>query len=314
MKIVFFGTPLFAAEVLEYLLQQGVEVMAVISKPDKPKGRSRDPVPTPVKITAMKLSPQVPIFQPDIVSSLEFAEILNSFQADLFVVVAFGEIIKQILLDIPFLGSINLHTSILPKYRGAAPVQRSLIAGETETGVTIMHMVRKMDAGDIIQTVKVPIGPETTFGELEQTLCDIGKQALLEVISKFKSGSLLRIPQDDSQATLAPKIELEDCEIKWNQPAQKVHNLVRGVNPYPGAWCMVKIRGEPKRLKIVRTRVVPYPSVIPGIILNLENAHANLLIATEDQAIELLEIQLEGKKLMSSAEFTRGIPRQFLLF
>lgn len=314
MKIVFFGTPIFSAEVLEYLLERGVEIVAVISKPDKPKGRSRDPVPTPVKIIARKLCPQIPVYQPEIVSSPEFSEILKNLEADLFVVVAFGEIIKQNLLDMPSLGCINLHTSLLPKYRGAAPIQRCIIAGETESGVTIMHMVRKMDAGDMIETVKVPIGPETTFGELEQTLCDIGKQALLEVICKFMSGALAGIPQDNSLATLAPKIELEDCEIKWDQPAKKIHDLVRGVNPYPGAWCIIYIRGEPKRLKINRTRLVPYPFAPPGTILNLENPHANLLIATENQAIELLEIQLEGRKLMSSAEFTRGIPRQFLCF
>jgi methionyl-tRNA formyltransferase len=314
MKIVFFGTPIFAAEVLEYLIQQGVEIAAIISKPDKPKGRSRDPVPTPVKIIAQALCPHVPVFQPEIVSSNEFAEILKQFQADLFVVVAFGEIIKQNLLDLPAFGCINLHTSLLPKYRGAAPVQRCIIAGETESGVTIIHMVRKMDAGDMIEIVKVPVGPETTFGELEQTLCDLGKVALLKVILRSKSGLLEGIPQDHTQVTLAPKIELEDCEIKWNQPAQNIHNLVRGVNPYPGAWCMIKVRGELKRLKINRTRIVPHPSGHPGTILSPAQTHSNLLIATENQVIELLEIQLEGKKLMSSAEFIRGIPSQFLVF
>lgn len=313
MKVIFFGTPIFAAEVLKHLIEHNIEVVAIVSKPDKPKGRSREPVPTPVKVIAESICSNVPIFQPHIISTPEFAEILKQFQADLFVVVAYGEIIKQFLLDIPHLGCINLHTSLLPKYRGAAPVQRCIIAGEVESGVTIMHMVRKMDAGDMIKTVQVPIGPETTFGELEQTLCDLGKAALLDVINHSKNGLAKGIPQDDSQISLAPKIELEDCEVKWDQPAQKIHNLVRGVNPYPGAWCWIKIRGEPKRLKINRTHVVPYPSATPGKILN-SGHNTNLLIATSDHAIELLEIQLEGKKMMSSAEFIRGIPVQFLLF
>lgn len=314
MKIIFFGTPLFAAEVLEYLLQLGVEVCAVVSKPDRPQGRSKELIPTPVKMTALNHSPPLPVYQPEVVSTTEFAEVLKAYEADLFVVVAFGEIMKQNLLDLPRLGCINLHASLLPKYRGAAPIQRSIINGETETGVTIMHMVRKMDAGDMIEIVRVPIGPETTFGELEQTLCDIGKQALLKVICEFAEGPLLQIPQDHSKATLAPKIELEDCQIRWDQPAKNIHDLVRGVNPYPGAWCMIQLRGEPKRLKINRTRIVPYPHTAPGAILNPSNTNANLLIATADQAIELLEVQLEGRKLMSSAEFARGFSREQLLF
>lgn len=312
MKVIFFGTPLFAAEVLEFLLQHNVNVVAVVSKPDRPKGRSKTPVPTPVKLIAEKFS--IPVFQPEIVSSPEFAEILKSFRADLFVVVAFGEIIKQFLLDLPRLGCINVHASLLPKYRGAAPIQRSIIEGETESGVTIMHMVKKMDAGDMIDVVRVPINSETTFGELEQTLCDVGKEALLKVIHAHGTGIPNSIPQDHSKATLAPKIELEDCEVKWNWPANKIHNLVRGVNPYPGAWCIVDIKGEKKRLKINRTRVVPYPHSAPGTILNLSESNTNLLVAAGDQAIELIEVQLEGRKLMSSAELSRGTPRQSITF
>src|SRR5262249_23721452 len=156
----------------------------------------------------------------------------------------------------------------LPKYRGAAPIQRCIIEGETETGVTIMHMVKKMDAGDMIEKVKVPIGSETTFGDLEHLLCEVGKKALLDVIHAFDKGEPRRTPQDHSQATLAPKIELEDCEIHWNRPAQQLHNLVRGVNPYPGAWCYVSVKGDKKRLKINQTRVVPCEKGEPGTLLN----------------------------------------------
>jgi methionyl-tRNA formyltransferase len=314
MRVVFFGTPLIAAHVLEYLLQQGVNVVAVISKPDRPKGRSGTPVSTPVKEITQLLRPDLPVHQPELVSAPEFADVLKVYEADLFVVVAYGEIIKKHLLEMPRRGCINLHVSLLPKYRGAAPIQRCLLAGERETGVTIMHMVRQMDAGDIIQQVVVPIGPETTFGELEQTLCEVGKQALLDVICAFETGEPPRTPQDHAQATLAPKLELEDCEIQWTKPAQELHNLVRGVNPYPGAWCYVMVRGEKKRLKISRTRVVQSGEAEPGTVLNLDQMKGNLIIATGKGALELLEVQLEGKKSMTSEELTRGVPRVYLKF
>jgi methionyl-tRNA formyltransferase len=305
MRVVFLGTPLFAAHVLEYLLQHDVNIVAVVSKPDRPKGRSGTPIPTPVKNIAQIY--HLPVYQPEIVSAPEFADVLKQYEADLFVVVAFGEIIKQHLLEMPRRACINLHASLLPKYRGAAPIQRCIIEGETETGVTIMHMVKKMDAGDMIKKVTVPIGTEETFGELEETICEAGKKALLDVIHAFERGEPSRIPQDHSQATLAPKIELEDCEIQWNRPAHGLHNLVRGVNPYPGAWCTVTVQGEKKRLKIWRTRVIPSEQREPGTLLNIEQRKGNLHVATADQALELLEVQLEGKKRMTSGELMRGI-------
>src|ERR1700722_14416890 len=167
MKVIFFGTPPFAAHVLEYLLSQCIHVAAVVTKPDRPKGRSRVPLPTPVKLIAQQQIPPIPVYQPELVSDPEFADVLIPYQADLFVVVAYGEIIKQHLLDMPKLGCINLHASLLPKYRGAAPIQHSIIHGDTITGVTIMHMVKKMDAGDMIETVTVPIGPNASFPEIE---------------------------------------------------------------------------------------------------------------------------------------------------
>lgn len=313
MKVVFFGTPPFAAEVLDYLLKNGIEVAAVISKPDRPKGRSGTPVPTPVKTVALAQQPPLPVFQPEIVSNLEFAEVLQSFQADLFVVVAYGEIIKQHLLDMPRLGCINLHASLLPKYRGAAPIQRCLIDGEKETGATIMYMVRKMDAGDMIETVKIPISPDLSFGELEHQLCEAGKKLLLKVLQDLEQGQIQRIAQDHEKATLAPKIELEDCEIDWNQSAQMIHNLVRGVNPYPGAWCYIKVKEETKRLKIWQTQVInDAVSAKPGTILS--QTQEDLILSTSQGALRLLEVQLEGKKRMNSRELLRGIPLSSLSF
>lgn len=310
MNIIFFGTPQFAADVLSYLLSEGIAIQAVITKPDKPKGRSAALQPTPVKQIA--LAHQLPIYQPELVSSPDFSPILKDYNPDLFVVVAYGEIIKQHLLDMPKLGCINLHASLLPKYRGAAPIQQAIINGETESGVTIMHMAKKMDAGDIIKIVSVPIGPDTTYGELEQLLLNAGSQALLEVIRNFEGGSVSRTEQDHSKATFAPKIELENCEIDWQKPAQQLHNLIRGVYPHPGAWCQAAVRNQPLRLKVYKTKKRMEKGSCPGEILHY--GKDGLVIACGKEALEILDLQLEGKKRMTAEEFMRGVPRdQFKL-
>lgn len=312
MKVVFFGTPGFSAEVLSYLLDNDVNIVAVITKPDRPKGRSGTPVATPVKCIAEEQNPPIPYFQPPLVSSPEFADVLIPFQADLFVVVAYGEIIKQHLLDMPLLGCINLHTSLLPKYRGAAPIQRSIIEGEVQTGVTVMHMAKKMDAGDVIKQVVIDIEPNAAFPEIEQELCRVGSKVLLEVIREFDGGTPLRIPQQHEFATLAPKIELEDCQLNWQYPAMTLHNLVRGVTPEPGAWCLVAIRGQKRRLKVNVTRVIPDLSGTPGDILSY--GKAGLVVACGKEALQILELQLEGKKAMTADELMRGLSRDQISF
>ena len=307
MKVVFFGTPDFAATVLQYLLDHDVDVVAVISKPDKPKGRSRKLQPTAVKLVAEEN--QIPIYQPETVSDPAFADILRIYDADLFVVVAYGEIIKQHLLDMPKLGCINLHTSLLPKYRGAAPVQRAIINGEKETGVTIIHMVKKMDAGDMIHVVRIPIEKDATFGEVEKKLCEVGSKAFLEVIRDFEKGRIKEVAQNAEYVTFAPKIELEDCEIDWHLPATTLHNLIRGVNPYPGAWCYVTAKGEKKRLKIHRTIVEEGVTAKPGEILSCDKT--GMVVGCGKEALRILEFQLEGKKAMSPMDLTRGSPISF---
>ena len=309
MKIVFFGTPEFAAKVLDALLRHQFNIAAVVTKPDRPKGRSGVPVPGPVK--SLALLNRIPLYQPEIVSAPEFSPILQAYDADVFVVVAFGEIIKQHLLDMPKSGCINVHASLLPKYRGAAPIQRCIIDGEKESGVTIMHMVKKMDAGDMIETVTVPIGPEMTFGELEDELCAKGTDLLIKVLRDFQEGRINRVPQDHSKATLAPKIELEDCQILWTADAQSIHNLVRGVNPHPVAWCLVEARGQAKRLKVLKTKVMAGISGTPGSILS---AGKELIVACGKDALKLVEIQLEGKKPMPAEEFLRGFTIDNLKF
>lgn len=314
MKVVFFGTPQFAADTLKYLLENHIEIVAVISKPDRAKGRSGSPVPTPVKSLLQDLKSPIPCLQPEKVSATEFSTILSAFEADLFVVVAYGEILKQHLLDMPRLACINLHASLLPKYRGAAPIQRCIIEGEGVSGVTIMHMVRKMDAGEMIEKVSVPITENMTFGELERLLCDVGKVALLNVVEKFaREKELLKTAQNHELATMAPKIELEDCEIRWDRSAQVLHNLIRGVNPYPGAWCYIQMRGEKKRFKILRTRLSDKsPESLPGQIIS--KTQKELIVATADGSLDLLEVQPEGKKPMHVAEFLRGISFSQLQF
>ncbi|MBA2728830.1 MAG: methionyl-tRNA formyltransferase [Parachlamydiaceae bacterium] len=310
MKVIFFGTPKFAAETLAFLLDNKINIVAVVTKPDRPQGRSREPVPTPVKKTLLSLSPSIPLFQPEIVSEADFAPTLTAFDADLFVVVAYGEILRQHLLDMPHLACINVHYSLLPKYRGAAPIQQAILNGETETGISIIHMVKKMDAGDIIKMTHVPIGENTTFGELGEQLCVSGCQAILEVLREYETGSTPdHYAQDEQQITFAKKIELEDCQIDWQKPASFIHNLVRGVNPEPGAWCIVNIKGENKRLKIKQTRLIKDISGTPGSILSY--GKEGFVVSCSAGAIEILELQLEGKKPMHSLEFTRGIQVTF---
>ena len=314
LKAVFFGTPAFAAEILKFLLENKVNIAAVVTKPDKPRGRSGSLSPTPVKEVA--LLNDLPLFQPEIVSDPEFAPTLEQFQADLFIVVAYGEILKQPLLDKPKKACINLHASLLPKYRGAAPIQHSLLAGDLETGVTVMHMVKKMDAGDMIHRVKVEIPTDMTYGELENELCKAGKVALLKVLEDFELGIDLRIPQDPSQATMAPKIELENCEINWQRSSKDLHNLIRGVNPQPGAWCTAKVKDRLLRLKVYKSAVEEcneeYKKGEPAEILHW--GKGGILVACGQGVLRLLEVQLEGKKLLSAEDFARGLPQEFFQF
>jgi len=311
MKVVFFGTPPFAAQVLEFLIQKGVEIAAVISKPDKAQGRSSQLVPTPVKLIAQKYN--LPLYQPEKVSADEFADVLPKYHADLFVVVAYGEIIKQHMLDIPRLACINVHASLLPKYRGAAPIQRAIIDGETETGITIMHMVRKMDAGDIIKQTKVPISANETYGELEAKLCEAACPLLLEVIHDFDRDIEQRTIQDESLVTYAPKIEAETSLIDWSKSAQEIHNLIRGLIPFPEALCYVELKGEKKRLKILSAQPTETESPL-GVAQICISKKEGIIIGCGEGALHLNRLKLEGKKEMSSREFVLGLSKESLQF
>lgn len=298
MKIIFFGTPNFAAETLRYLLESGIEISAVITQPDRPKGRSLQMTPSPVKVLALEKN--LPVLQPEKASDSEFLQKLIQIKADLFVVVAFGQILSQKLLDIPPLGCINVHASLLPKYRGAAPIQRAIMAGEKETGIAIQKMVKQLDAGDVIASKKIPILENMTFGELEQNLIEITKPLLVEVIKEYEKRIPEATPQNHELASYASKIELVEGEIDWGKSAHDLHNLVRAFSPKPGAWSWVEIGGVKKRLKIIRSRCTAQEGS-PGEILSNEG-----VIACGKGSLELLEVQPEGKKVMRAADWFRG--------
>lgn len=304
-KIVFFGTPLFAARTLSYLIQHQVEIAAVVTRPERARGRSLKVLPSAVKETALKEIPQIPVFEPEKASKPEFVEILKSFEPDLFVVVAYGEILKKNLLDVPKNGSINVHASLLPKYRGAAPMQRSLMDGVRETGITIIDVAMQMDAGDILKMVKMDVPENMTLGELEEKLCTLACPALLSVIHEIEEEKATRISQNPAEVTFAPKILPDQEKINWDEPAGKIHNLIRSLSPIPGAWCLVQIGNEQKRLKIKRTHIIPDQNGRPKETLSYSDK--GWIVACQKGALNLQEVQLEGKKSLSIKDFYLGM-------
>jgi methionyl-tRNA formyltransferase len=305
MKIVFFGTSSFAAKILSALIEKNSQIVAVVTRPDRSKGRNLHASPPPVKEIASQLNPDLSIFQPEKASAPEFASVLEQLGADLFVVVAYGEIIKKNLLEMPKLGCINIHASLLPKYRGAAPMQRCLMDGQKETGITLIEMSPQMDAGDILAMERISVSDEMTFGELDAELCDLGIHLLFTVIRQFEEGKVVRTPQDHALATLAPKIIPEEERIDWKNPALVIHNQIRALSPFPGAWTQIKIGQDIKRLKIKKAKVLTGVSGEPGAIFSF--GKEGWVIVCGKDALRLFEVQLEGKKGMSAEECIRGI-------
>lgn len=304
MKIVFFGTSEFAARLLTYLLDHNIEIVAVVTRPDKPRGRSLQLAPPPVKEALQKQGYDLPIHQPKKASTEEFETLLKQYQADLFLVVAYGEIIKQNLLSLPPLGCINVHASLLPAYRGAAPMQRALMDGVTVTGVTIMEMVLEMDAGNIIETAEIPVPNEMNLEELQEKLYSLSGPLLLKVISNLKVGRLTTYAQDSTKVTFAPKITAEEEVIHWARSANQIHNQIRALSPFPGTWCQIKIGNEIKRFKIKKSRVIQEMKGVPGTVLS--SSKGECIVACGQGALRLEEVQLEGKKTMPIQDFLRG--------
>lgn len=309
LKIVFFGTPRFAAHVLEKLIAIKANIVAVVTKPDRPQGRSQKIAFSPVKTVA--LAHQVALYQPLKASAPEFVEELKKLNADLYIVVAYSEIFKENLLQAPNIGCVNVHASLLPKYRGAAPIHRSIMNGDSETGVTIMWMAKELDAGEILSVAKTPITEEMTTSELTEILSEIGGIELIKVLEQFEENRVLKTPQDHAKVTYAAKVTSTEAQIDWNKPAQIVHNHIRGLTHKPGAWCTICVRKETKRLLIKKTEVEPHLQGLPGHIFQDQKG---LVIACGDGAIKILELQLEGKKSLEIEEFLRGFSKKELQF
>lgn len=274
-------------------------VVAVVTQPDRPKGRSGKPTPSPVKERA--LAEGLPVLQPESPRDAGFAEELARFSPDVCAVVAYGHILPAEVLAVPKRGFVNVHFSLLPRYRGAAPVQRAVMAGERETGVTTFLLEPTLDTGPILGVVRIPIAPEDTSGTLMQTLANAGAALLIDTLDDMKAGTLNPLPQDPTLATPAPKIKPEEGRIDWTRPAREIANLVRGLNPAPGAY--TTFRG--KRLKVWRASPAAGPEPAqPGTVLPADPD--TLVVATGDGALALLEVQLEGGKRLATADFVRG--------
>ncbi len=297
MKIVFLGTPDFAIPSLKAIYHSNHQLIGVVTKPDKERGRGQKVTFTPVKQFAVEHN--ISVYQPEkLKGNSEFVEQMKSLGPDLFVVVAFRILPKEIF-EIPKYGSFNLHASLLPKYRGAAPIQWALIKGETETGLTTFKLAEKVDTGNIYLQEKVPIYPEDNFGTLHDRLSELGADMVMRTIGMIESGNYQLLPQDDSLASPAPKITKEICLIDWNKSACDIHNLVRGLSPYPAAFFI----HDEKVIKVYKTEIVN------GIKLNPSEFYQTkkeLIVGCGKDALKILEIQQEGKKRMVTEEFLRG--------
>jgi methionyl-tRNA formyltransferase len=293
MKLVFLGTPSFAVPTLEAVVRAGHEVAAVVTQPDRPRGRGGKLAAPPVKEAALALG--LTVYQPERVRRPEAVEYLRGIGADAMVIVGYGQIIPQNVIDLAPRGIINVHGSLLPKYRGAGPVQWSLVNGETRTGVTTMRIDAGLDTGDMLLKAETEIGPEENAVELGARLAVLGADLLVETLARLDD--IAPEKQDNAQATWAPILKKEDGRIDWSQTAQSIHNRVRGLQPWPGA--QTTFRGLP--LLIWKSRVAA-GSGTPGTTLTTRP----LTVATGQSALELLEVQMEGRKRMGAADFVNG--------
>lgn len=297
LRTVFMGTPDFSLDTLRGLIAAGCNLVGVYTQPDRPKGRGKKLAPPPVKELAAEHG--IPVFQPQKLRDPAAVEELKSLQPDLIVVVAYGQILPQAVLDIPRYGCINVHASLLPKYRGAAPINKVIIDGEGETGVTTMLMDVGLDTGDMLVKRTLPIGPDETAGELHDRLAPLGREAMEETLRRLCAGTLEAQKQDDAQSCYAGMMKKEDGRIDWSQPAQQVHNLVRGLDPWPAAY--TSLNGE--MLKIGKTSVTTGTGNA-GTVVAADND--GVRVACGEGVLVVGELQLPGKRKMAAADFLRG--------
>ncbi len=299
MRVVFMGTPDIAATCLERVLHDGFQVVGVYTQPDRPKGRGMKLTASPVKEVALKAG--LPVFQPENFREEETVEELRALKPDICAVVAYGRILPQKVLDVPTYGCINIHASLLPKYRGSAPYQWAVLNGEKETGVTAMYLCREMDAGDMIDKVTTPIGENETAGEVLDRLAVLGAGLLSKTLTRFQAGPVAGEKQDESQVSYAPMLDKSLCPIDFTKTAQQVHDQVRGLQPWPVAT--MELQG--RRFKVHETRIVAGKGK-PGEILGLTKT--GLVIACGEGAVEIRSLQAEGGKRMNAPDYFRGHP------
>ena len=300
MVVVFFGTPQFAVPTLRRLLDSTHSVAGVITQPDRPRGRGQKITHAPVKSLALERG--IPVYQPDRLKPAEVADTLRRWGADLGIVAAYGRIIPEHLLTIPRLGMINVHASLLPKYRGAAPVHRAVINGDSQTGVTIMRVVKELDAGGMFAKVTRPIGLDETSDVVESALADMGAQLLVTIVEQLASGNAREEPQDETQATYAPRLTKEEGLIDWTRSASDINNRVRGLYPWPHAYTFFK----GTRLIVLRSAAADTgaSATSPGTILRATSEAIH--VATGDGELAILEVQPEGRRAMRAHDFLLG--------
>ncbi|MCM1051475.1 MAG: methionyl-tRNA formyltransferase [Paenibacillus sp.] len=306
LRIVFLGTPEFAVESLEAIISNGYNVVGVVTMPDKPAGRGHKMFQSPVKLCALEHG--IEVMQPVKLKDPEFVEHLRSLRADLFIVIAF-RMLPEVVWTMPRLGTFNLHASLLPRYRGAAPINRAVMNGDTETGVTTFFLKHEIDTGDIISQERIAILPTDNVGDVHDRLMHLGAKLTVKTIDDIVAGTLSPIPQDqligDTEPTPAPKIFKEDCEINWDQPAERIHNHVRGLSPYPAAWSTLISDGkEQGAVKIFETAPASTAETLaPGEIL-IEGD--TLTVGTATTPLRVLSLQAPGKRRVPTADYLRG--------
>ena len=300
MKILFMGTPDFALASLKELCESGLDVVGVVTQPDKPKGRGYTLTPPPVKVYALERG--LPVYQPATLRGDDFAALLSEIDPEMIVVAAYGKILPENVINYPKFGCINVHGSLLPKYRGAAPMQRAIIDGEDETGITIMYMDVGLDTGDMLKKRAVKIERDDNFEDIHDKLAECGAKLLLEVIDEIACGKNARIKQDDNLATYAKKIEKSDCLIDFSKSAQQVHNLIRGLSPIPLSFTHTP---DGKLLKVVKSRLVSADGKqgMAGQVISLDG---EIVLACGEGSIALCTVLPEGKGRMAAADFIRG--------
>ena len=299
MRLIFLGTPDFAVPTLDRIVAAGHPVLLVVTQPDRPKGRKQELIPSPVKAAALRHS--IPVFQPERIRNAEALARLAELRPDAKIVVGYGQIIPQNVIDLAPLGVINVHASLLPELRGAAPIQWSIARGYKTTGVTTMRIDAGLDTGDILLQWETPIQPDETALELSARMAEAGADLLIETLAEMVGGSIRPRAQDNDRATWAPIIRKEDGRIDWSRPAQQIHDLIRGFQPWPGAH--TEFRGQSIHLWRSRVSAQTVTGAEPGKLIHKEGVWA---VAGDGALLQLLEVQLEGRKRMAAEVFANG--------